>query len=166
MRRVPGKTMIKLRTKISCVILASELCLLVSALVVLGAANPVQAESFGQIFTTPKQRAILDNIRRYSKQKKPKQKNAKSRTPQAVFDKKGVSVNGIVTRSDGNNTVWINGKSNLKTNQPESGVSVYRHSVTSDSVTLTLSKNPSKRVTLKPGQSVDPRSGIIRDSYR
>lgn len=147
--------MIKLRIKINHLATVSTLSLLM-----LGIANPLQAESFDRIFTTAKQRAILDNIRRYSKQKK-----VGSKIPQTVFNNKEVNVNGVVFRSDGINTVWINGKSNLKTNKPEAGVKIYKKDIKSDSVTITLS-NPSKRITLKPGQTVDPLSGKIRDRYR
>ncbi len=147
--------MIKLYIKVNYLATVSTLSLLM-----LGVANPVQAESFGRIFTTAKQRAILDNIRRYSKQKK-----AGSKILQTVFNNKEVNVNGVVIRSDGINTVWINGKTNLNTNTSEAGVKIYRKDIKSDSVTITLS-NSSKRITLKPGQAVDPLSGKIRDRYR
>ncbi len=164
-RQARGKPMIKLRIKVSCRVKVSGL-LLVMGLTLLGVAKPVQAESFGQIFTTPEQRSILDDIRRHSRQKNPKQKKMKSKTLQTTFDNKSVNVNGIVIRSDGKNTVWINGRRHLNTNAPETGVKVHQRSVTSDSVTITLSENPSKRITLKPGQIVDPRSGRVRDSYK
>jgi len=123
---------------------------------------PVSAktEPFGRIFTTPKQRALLDNIRRY-----PRQKKTRSKTTQAISPKKGVNINGIVIRSDGKNTVWINGKSNLLTDRPEVDVKVNRSDIRKDSVTITLS-NPNKRITLKPGQAVDPLTGKVRDGYK
>jgi len=142
------------RMKVNVVTIVFAICLLMQDFAVAA-----KTESFGRIFTTPKQRALLDNIRRY-----PRQKKTKSKT-QITASKKGVNINGIVIRSNGKNTVWINGKSNLQTNKPEVDVKVNQSDIRKDSVTITLS-NPNKRITLKPGQAVDPLTGKIRDSYK
>jgi len=76
-----------------------------------------------------------------------------------------VNINGIVIRSDGKNIVWINGKSNLGTNKPEVNVKVRSKDIKGNAVTITLS-NSNKRITLKPGQTVDPRTGQVLDSYK
>jgi len=123
--------------------------------------NEAQANSFGRFFTTPKQRAVLDQIRRNP------QYNTTSRIASklAPVAKKDIDINGIVVRSDGINTVWINGKSNLKTNKPEVGVRIYSQNIKRESVTITLS-NPDIRVTAKPGQTVDPITGKVSEVYK
>ncbi|NOX43872.1 MAG: hypothetical protein GXP19_09105 [Gammaproteobacteria bacterium] len=130
----------------------------VVSVLTLSLVSSAQADSLGRIFTTPKQRVILDNIRRHPKQKKAYSTSAKAVLPSAV------NVDGVVIRDDGKNTVWINGKNNINTNKPEVGVKVNKRNITSDSVTITLS-NSNKRITLKPGQTVDPMTGKVRDAY-
>lgn len=138
--------------------LAIASVLLVSAVPV----TAVAADDLGRLFTTPKQRAVLDNIRRkpgYKMRRKKKSSSANNTV------RKGLEIDGVVIRDDGKNTVWINGKSNLKTNSPQAGVHVQQSRISSDSVTVTIS-NPNKRITLKPGQSIDPVTGRVRESYK
>ena len=119
-------------------------------------------DGFGRLFTTSKQRALLDKIRR-----QPGYKSLR-KSPRSVIKKpvnRNLNVNGVVIRGDGKNTVWINGKSNLKTSQPQTGVKVYNNKIRSDSVTLSLSGRK-KNIKIKPGQAVDPRTGKVLDAYK
>jgi hypothetical protein len=123
--------------------------------------NTAHADSFGRFFTTPEQRAVLDKMRHHPHHKRAGKKPTKS----VAVAKKGLEINGVVVRGDGKNTVWVNGKSNFKTNFPEAGVEIVSRNIKSDSVTITLS-NLNKRVALKPGQILDPVTGKISDSYK
>lgn len=123
--------------------------------------NTAHADTFGRFFTTPEQRAVLDEMRRHPHHKRVKNKPAED----AVVARKGPGINGVVVREDGKNTVWVNGKSNYKINIPEAGVEIASQNIKSDSVTIT-SSSLNKRVTLKPGQIVDPVTGKISDSYK
>ena len=137
-------------------IIALFICSVAAVLV-----NTAYADSSGRLFTTSEQRAELDKMRRHSHHKRV----GKSWAENAAVAKKSLAINGVVVRSDGKNTAWVNGKSNLKTNKPEVGVEIYSQNIKSDSVTITLS-NLNKWVTLKPGQIVDPVTGKISDSYK
>ena len=123
--------------------------------------NMAHADSFGRLFTTPEQRAVLDKMRRHPYD----MRAGKKLDENAAVVKKGLVINGVVVRGDGKNTVWVNGKNNFKTNKPEVGVEVRSQNIKSDSVTITLF-NLNKRVTLKPGQIVDPVTAKISDSYK
>lgn len=79
-------------------------CLLLSALVSSAAPAQTQASpdtadaSLGRLFHTSQQRSILDELRR---------RNAPINAAQQADQ---ISLQGIVRRSTGHNTVWINGK--------------------------------------------------------
>lgn len=66
-------------------------------------AAQVPDEPLGRLFFTPEQRAALDAGRRIAT-KKSGSRPAKPRGP------KSVELNGIILRSDGGRTVWINNK--------------------------------------------------------
>lgn len=67
------------------------------------AAAQVPDEPLGRLFFTPEQRASLDAGRRIAS-KKSASRPAKPRGP------KSIELNGIILRSDGGRTVWINNK--------------------------------------------------------
>ena len=75
-------------------------------LVVLIAALPWwpahTAEPLGRLFFTPAQRKALDA----GKQVRTSQSSAAS----AVRVPREITLNGVVTRSDGESTVWVNGR--------------------------------------------------------
>ena len=136
-------------------------CVLVIALLA-GAAAPAfgQEPPLGRLFLTPDQRAALDNARRNriraealaaTAEKKPK--IPLSRT---------VTINGVVNRSDGESTVWING-------QPTGGETAdgMRVIVTPGSDSSVVLREPEKgrQIRLKVGQRADVLSGRIEESY-
>ncbi len=77
---------------------ASRLLLILLVLPTLPPA-PAQAEELGRLFFTPERRHSLDRQR---------QSNLQQRQPIAEEDPT-LTVNGIVRRSDGKRTFWING---------------------------------------------------------
>src|SRR5712691_2348930 len=72
---------------------------LAAALLALG-APAAQAMDFGTLFTSPEERARLDRLRR-GEPEAPQAGTARSADP---------TVTGYVRRSDGRNTVWIDGR--------------------------------------------------------
>ena len=71
----------------------------VTCLVVLVAATPLYAEeALGRLFFTPERRQALDQQRQYHIQEK-----------HVVPEDPTLTIKGVVTRSSGKRTVWING---------------------------------------------------------
>ena len=135
---------------------------LVLALLLIGAAFASRAEepSFGRVFLTPQQRAALDNARRNrvraaavaaAADKKPK--------PPPVQD---VTINGVVKRSDGETTIWVNGRPT--DGETDDGMQVMASPGTDSSIVV---REPEKgrKVRLKVGQHVDLTTGRVQESY-
>ena len=76
-----------------------------------------------------------------------------------------VTYNGVVRRSDGKSTVWINGKPINERNRigSESEVSVL--GVRSDGAVSVSILQADRRASLKVGQSLEVTSGVIEESY-
>lgn len=106
---------------------------------------PLRAEELGRLFFTPEQRALLDLARR-----------TQATAAQTEAPSDGVTLSGIVTRSDGRQTVWINGRP-----QP-AGVATGR-SPASASIPL---PGGGGQVRLRVGQTLDPTSGKVEEGYR
>ncbi|MCW5574676.1 MAG: hypothetical protein KIT13_01155 [Burkholderiales bacterium] len=114
------------------------------------------AELAGRLFFTPEQRAQLDQLRR--------QKMVASQVSEQPLPET-VSYNGIIRRSDGKTTIWMN-------NQPMSAAELR----SGQSVTGTVSRdgrivlqNPQSgsgaRLELKVGQSATLLSGKVDESF-
>ena len=70
-----------------------------ACVVLLLTAAPLHAEeALGRLFFTPERRQALDQQRQYNIQEK-----------QLVPEDPTMTINGVVTRSSGKRTVWING---------------------------------------------------------
>lgn len=104
------------------------------------------AEPLGRLFFTPAQRNALDAGKQVA-------------TPRAAARPRPrtVRLNGVVTRSDGETTVWLNGK-------PDPDAHIRVPSGRDARVTVPL-VTPGGQATLKVGQSLDPSTGKITESY-
>ena len=106
-----------------------------------------QAETLGRLFHTPEQRAQLDLARKSTPL------NATGEPD--VASGQGLSVSGIVTRSDGKRSTWVNGRvehdAAITNKQDRTQVWV---------------KLPGGEVKLKVGQSLDPATGQVAEGYR
>lgn len=108
-------------------------------------SSPVcAADELGRLFFTQEQRAILDHARRTQPQA--------SQDNEASYE--GVTLSGIVTRSDGKRTVWVNG-------QPQA---ITPNGSTASAV-IPLPSGEGK-VRLKVGQTLDAASGAVQEGYR
>ena len=75
---------------------------------------PAEAQAFGRLFFTPEQRQVLDHQRQVGVEKPQEE---------VVPEDPMLTVNGVVTRSSGRRTIWINGQT-LHESDAGSGVAV------------------------------------------
>lgn len=124
--------------------------LLLSLLAGLGPT--ASAEPLGRLFSTPAERAALDASRANGGAPA-----AAEQAPPTIIDEEAPSVtmNGVVRRSSGKSTVWINQV------PQQDGSNHFR--ATPGAAALTLRANSGKPVTLKAGQSFDPDNGKVRE---
>jgi hypothetical protein len=115
--------------------------------------NWVGAESLGRLFFTPEQRVILDNAR---KQKIEVKVEEEATVPQLI------TLNGMVKRSDGASTIWVNQKA-VTGQHSASGLTVV-NTGNQGNVVLQLPQS-TDTVKLKVGQNLDMTSGEISESY-
>jgi len=131
------------------------------ALAAAAAPSPVPAqERLGRLFFTPAQRASLDIAR----SQRARAAVATERAEQeATPVPQTITYSGVLRRSDGRTTVWIN-------NQPvhdreSAGAAAIVGRVRPDgSVTLQVPQS-GRSVTLKPGQSVELLGGAVEEGY-
>jgi hypothetical protein len=105
----------------------------------LAIADP---SSLGRLFFTPAERAQLEQ------DSAPPPVSTPSRLP-------ALEINGIVQRSDGKGTVWIN-RYPRQEDTIQENVRIDKLRPYSDQVRLTL---PQRRLSLLPGQHLDPVTG-------
>ena len=109
------------------------------------------AEPLGRLFFTPAQRNTLDAGKELAK---PRQ--AAPSGPRAAM------LNGVVTRSDGESTVWVNGHAVSRTGSPAMNASASVSDPTAARVEL---QGAGGRVKLKVGQRFDRSTGKVQESY-
>ncbi len=131
--------------------------------VLLMAAGAANAADLGRMFFTPAQRAALDAARKQNVRVDfGDDDSEKSTTPAAAPAPRNVSVNGLIQRSDGNSTVWLNNKPVSSGNA--AGVNI---STRKGDTRVQLSVPDSGRsVDLKVGQTVEILSGTVEEGFR
>ena len=107
----------------------------------------------GRLFFTPDQRAALDQARQHNKNLDVINESAPD----------NITLNGVIKRSDGQHTIWINNRA-------------FSDKTASERITVTREKESGrytvklpyseKRVQLKVGQSMDAASGKVDEAYR
>lgn len=116
----------------------------------LVAVAAMAAEPLGRLFFTPAQRSVLD-AGKYSGTPSPAKPGPRS-----------VQLNGVVTRSDAERTVWINGTPYY--NASPDGVQVKTNPSTPATTSIRVpGKNTTARV--KVGQRLDLNSGQVREGF-
>lgn len=122
------------------------------ALAVLLALAPVAAgaQELGRLFFTPDQRAALDARRKARVPDKP------AATPQA--EEPTTRVDGVVRRSGGKSTVWINSEP-VADDPRRAGA---HPGDKSDSVSVPVGES-AQRYDLRVGETLDRGSGEVRD---
>lgn len=124
-----------------------------------GAGAAAAQDSLGRLFFTPAQRVQLDESRR------------RPPAPEPVWDVPNVpqpvqslSVDGIVRRSDGQATVWVN-RQPTAAPQAVGPVRIGPVRDAAEGADLRLPDN-GRQVRVKVGQEVDVQSGRIQERYR
>jgi hypothetical protein len=148
------------------------------ALVVASAVHPVAtAEELGRFFLTPEQRAELERLRHAPPEpvvppvpptvveadlpppitELPREQMLPPAPPPDVPP---ITVNGVVIRSNGESTAWVNGQNTLEGDFSSDNIRVERPRGRSVHV-ITPEHLPN--VTLRPGQTYDPSTNTIID---
>jgi hypothetical protein len=130
---------------------------LVSILVASLVANLALADDgLGRLFFTPAQRAALDAGKQINQ---PKPSDRQARKPAMPAS---ITLNGVVVRSDGERTVWINGKPYQR--RDPAGIRVKTNPSSPSSTQLQLGKQGGT-VELRVGQQLDGATGKVREVY-
>lgn len=126
------------------------------------------ADSLGRLFLTSDQRAQLEIARSQRDRRLPITVTEGAPTAAPAPAPQGpdvVTYSGVVRRSDGKSTVWLNGKAVNERNrsQPEHEVSVT--GLQRDGAVSVAIPQADRRASLKVGQSLEVTSGAIEESY-
>jgi hypothetical protein len=122
------------------------------------------ADGLGRLFTTPAQRAQLDDARRSAPEQTVAAEAARpaARTERPQESPGALTVRGVVERSDGRSTAWINDANTYQGDVGAAHRHVDRAGIAGDAVTLKL-EDGQATVKMKVGQTLDPASARIRD---
>lgn len=132
---------------------------LACALAVIAPPAPA-AEPLGRLFFTPAQRASLDVAR----SQKTRATVATEKTDEeAAPAPEVITYGGMVRRSDGKTTVWINNRA-VHDKEPVGGTSIVNQLQPDGGISLQMPQS-NRTVDLKVGQSVELLSGSIEENY-
>ena len=116
------------------------------------------ADDYGRLFFTPAQRATLDNARKQNI----RVDIGKDNSDQAAEPvSQNISVNGLVKRSDGKSTIWLNNRT--VTEQQATGVGIATRKG-DNGVKLTVPES-GHTIDLKVGQTVEVGTGTVAEGY-
>ncbi len=113
-----------------------------------------QSSHLGRLFLSPEQRAQID-AQRYGP---PPADPALAPPPPPPPPGPPVELNGVVVRSSGRSTVWLNQETQ---NEPHNRLARDKSGMPG---TLTLRLSTGQAVRLKPGQRYDPASGTVTEA--
>lgn len=138
-------------------------CLVVVALY----HNPLSAEEFGRLFTTPAQRQQLDELRKSQADIKVEVLSEELTIEQdQVTESAGTGelvLRGLVYRSDGKNTAWVNDSNSYEGDLSAQYARVLEERVAAGQVVIEIGGADGGQLSLKVGQSFNPGDGTIRD---
>lgn len=113
--------------------------------------------TLGRLFFTPEQRARMDAARQ-------QERNVRFEEEESTLPPANITLNGVIIRSDGKTTVWIN---NRVQSDEKSGKSVTVQGRSGAGGQISVITPDAKRpVPLKVGQSIDMSSGQVEEVYR
>ena len=126
------------------------------------AAAAAPAAELGRLFFTPAQRAALDAARKQNVRVEIANEDTERPQQPAAPAPRDLSVNGLIQRSDGKSTVWVN-------NKPLAGDTAGGYNVTTrrgdNRVNLTA-PDGGRSVQLKVGQTLEVQSGTVEEGFR
>ena len=123
------------------------------------------AESLGRLFTTPEERASLDEIRR-----DPDFGRVEVIEVAPTVDQPDgpvvphVTINGVVFRSSGINASWINGLS-VSSDSTREGIRVQTRQLESGGTVKLSLPGGLETIQIKPGQKIDLINGGVFEPY-
>ena len=124
------------------------------------APHPAWSAELGRLFFTPSQRSTLDNARRQNIRVEIANDGEAQPAPAAPVPQ-NVSVNGMIRRSDGKNTIWLNNRAITEQHPGAIGAIAGK----SDGRVVLSVPDSGRKLDLKVGQSVEIVSGTIEDNY-
>ncbi len=132
----------------------------------IGVVPDSDAQTFGRIFSTPDERASLDSQRdAMLKDMTEAERLAALRAPvlETVVDVQPtmIQMGGIVRRSDGTHTVWLNG---VPVSERELPANVQLDMLSGLGVLRV--RTPTDVYSLRPGQTLNATTGELRESYQ
>ena len=129
----------------------------------LVAAQSLQAQSLGRLFSSPEERFQLDEIRPgvRVRQSVGRGDDGSGRGFRRSIELQ-LTINGLVVRSSGTNSTWVNGSRVSRGESTREGIKVRDEA--GGEVRITLPSGIDT-VNLKPGQKIDVASGVILDAY-
>jgi hypothetical protein len=137
---------------------------LLALIILMAGTGTAAGAEFGRLFFTPAQRAALDGFRKQNIQSAAVIEDDRDKdlvAPPPPPGPEHMSVGGVVRRSDGRNTAWINNRA-VDAGRP-GGVKL-APGKNDNRVKLTAPQS-GRSFDLKVGQSVDVTSGTIEDGY-
>jgi hypothetical protein len=128
-----------------------------------------QGAELGRLFTTPQERAMLEKSRhRPTPQVEKQPKSIEKKPSSAVEEIKApprITINGVVSRTDGTGTVWVNGMNSLDGDLDAQHIYVDPTSTRGEKVTIRLPNSPLE-LRLKPGETYEPSASTVIDGYQ
>lgn len=116
-----------------------------------------QAKYLGRLFTTPEQRQQLNELRHNYN---PDQASERRRPSVG-----GVTLNGVVIRSGGQHSVWVNGRNTLEGGQLSQGIKVDMGRIAPDRPVIIHLPETDQPLHLKPGQTYQVTGNQILEAY-
>lgn len=127
-------------------------------------ALPAESQRLGRFFSTPDERELLDELRRNRDLAGPEPEPLTQEPVQETVVEQ-LSIDGVVIRSGGANSAWVNGRPVSDGWTTREGVRVDAASVgRSGRVIITLPSGVDT-IDLKPGQKIDVESGLVMEAY-
>lgn len=138
--------------------------LLVAAGLLVMPGSTAAADDLGRLFTTAAERARLDEARRGAPAPTLTVPVARPQdeTDEATQNPAGLTVRGVVARSGGRSTAWVNDTNTYQGDLGAASQRVERTGIAGDQVTVRLPDGKSS-VQVKVGQTLDPVSARVSD---
>lgn len=138
------------------------------AVVLLLCHNFVYAQDFGRLFTTPRQRQQLDELRKARAGDividiKDEEMDIDEETTIEENNTGDIVIKGLVHRSDGKNTAWINESNSYEGDLSSQYTGIIENRISRDRVEVEMTGEDGKNLSLKVGQSYNPFTRDIRD---
>jgi len=124
-------------------------------LLAAGYGTAAAGAELGRLFFTPAQRAALDSARKQNVRTELGNDNPQETAPLP----QNITINGLIRRSDGKTTVWVNNRA--VTEQQPNGVNVVPYK--NDNRVKLTTPDSGHSVDLKVGQTLELNSGTVQE---